>query len=275
MSDLYAQVQETADALRKRIRTKPGVAVILGTGLGQLGKHVENATKIPYKELPHMPLPTVMSHEGHFLAGQLGGKEAIVMEGRFHRYEGYTLEQVTFPVRVLRELGAKTLIVSNAAGGMNPNFREGDVVIIEDHINLMGDNPLIVVRDERLGPRFADMSEPYDKKLIALAQKAAMELKIPAKIGVYVGVTGPSLETRAEYRFLRTIGADVVGMSTVPENLVAVHMGMKVFGIGIVTDLCLPDALGPAKIEEIIRIANEAEPKLAKIVTRLIKEVTL
>ena len=273
MSDLYARVQETADAIRKRSSIKPGVAVILGTGLGQLGKRVENPTEISYKELPHMPLPTVMSHEGRFLMGKLGGKDAAVMEGRFHRYEGYTLEQVTFPVRVFKELGAKTLIVSNAAGGMNPNFREGDVVIIEDHINLMGDNPLIGVRDERLGPRFPDMSQPYDKKLIALAQKAAMELKLPAQIGVYVGVTGPSLETRAEYRFLRGIGADLVGMSTVPEVIVAAQCGLRVLGLSIITDMCLPDALHAADIGRIIANATAAEPNLTKLALRVLEEM--
>jgi len=273
MSDLYAKVQETADAIRSRVQTNPSVAVILGTGLGQLGKHVEKAAVIPYKELPHMPLPTVMSHEGQFLLGKLGGKDAAVMEGRFHRYEGYTLEQVTFPVRVLKELGAKTLIVSNAAGGMNPNYREGDIVIIEDHINLMGDNPLIGVRDERLGPRFADMSQPYDKRLIELAQKAALELKIPARIGVYVGVTGPSLETRAEYRFLRGIGADMVGMSTVPEVIVAAQCGMRVLGLSIITDMCLPDALHPGDIMKIIANAAAAEPSLTKLALRVLEEL--
>ena len=273
MKGLYATVKETADALLAAAPGKPRIAIILGTGLSRLVKHVKAAAVIPYKDLPHMPEPTVASHHGRFVIGKLSGKDVIVMDGRFHRYEGYDMRQVTLPVRVFKEVGVKTLIVSNAAGGMNPNYRAGDIVIIEDHINLMGDNPLIGVSDERLGPRFPDMSEPYDRKLIELARKVALDLRIRAQVGVYVALTGPTLETRAEYRFLRAIGADVVGMSTVPEVIVAAQAGLRVLGLSIVTDMCLPDALKPADITKIIAVANEAEPNLTSLVRRVVKEL--
>ena len=245
----------------------------LGTGLGALAEEIEAEAKIPYAELPHFPHSTVESHKGQLVCGQLAGKSVVAMEGRFHLYEGYTAAQVTFPIRVLRQLGCRTLIVSNAAGGLNPLHAKGDIIVIDDHINLMGINPLIGPNDDRLGPRFPDLIEPYDRALQTLALKAAMEANIVAHRGVYVGVTGPNLETRAEYRFLRTIGADVVGMSTVPEVLVAVHSGMKVLGFSIVTDLCLPDALEPVKIEDILATARAAEGKLRVIVRRVISEM--
>ena len=217
---------------------------------------------IPYPEIPHFPRSTVESHKGQLVCGQLAGHSVMAMEGRFHLYEGYSPWQVTFPIRVMKELGCRLLIVSNAAGGLNPLHEKGDLIVIEDHINLMGLNPLIGPNDERLGPRFPDMIEPYDRGLQDLALEVALEQNIVAHRGVYVAVVGPNLETRAEYRFLRGIGADVVGMSTVPEVLVAVHAGLKVLGFSIVTDMCLPDALQPVRIEEIIAVANEAEAKL-------------
>lgn len=275
MADLRRQIEEAVEDIRAYSTMTPEVGIVLGTGLGAFAQTIKAEATIPFGEIAHFPVSTVAGHAGNLVLGTVGGRKVVAMDGRFHLYEGYSMQEITIGVRVMRALGAKLLILSNACGGMNPQHQRGDIILIEDHINLMGDNPLIGANDDELGPRFPDMVEPYDKKLLALAARIALEERIRAHTGVYVAVSGPNLETRAEYRFLRAIGADVVGMSTVPENLVAVHMGMKVFGIGIVTDLCLPDALGPAKIEEIIRTANEAEPKLAKIVTRLIKEAVL
>ena len=260
MSDLRAQIQETVDGIRQKCNSRPEVAVILGTGLGGLADEMDVDVGISYTDLPHFPVSTVETHAGKLLLGKLGGKPAVAMQGRFHYYEGYTMAQITFPVRVMRALGAQALLVSNACGGMNPNYRAGDLMVIEDHINLQGDNPLIGVNDNELGPRFSDMSAPYDADLIALAEQVALDEKIPLQKGVYVAVPGPNLETRAEYRFLRAIGADVVGMSTVPEVIVAVHGGMRVLGLSVVTDECFPDALKPADIGAIIETANRQSP---------------
>ncbi|HND54649.1 MAG TPA: purine-nucleoside phosphorylase, partial [Pirellulaceae bacterium] len=240
--------------------------IILGTGLGGLVEEITVEASLEYGEIPHFPRSSVVSHRGRLVCGQLHGLPVVAMEGRFHMYEGYSLQQITLPVRVMKELGADLLVVSNACGGMNPNFRGGDIMVIEDHINLMGDNPLIGINDDRLGPRFPDMCEPYSRKLIDRALTIARREDIVAHKGVFVAVAGPNLETRAEYRFLRLIGADAVGMSTVPEVLVAVHSGMRVVGFSIVTDMCLPDALEPADVQKIIAVANSAEPKLRKLV---------
>ncbi|MBI4513877.1 MAG: purine-nucleoside phosphorylase [Gemmatimonadetes bacterium] len=269
VSDLPARITEAVEVIRRRTDLRPDIAVILGTGLGGLAQEIAAEVSIPYEEIPHFPLSTVESHTGRLILGRLEGKPVVAMQGRFHRYEGYSLQQVTFPARVLRALGARTLIVSNACGGMNPLWEIGDLMLIADHINLMGDNPLIGPNDEELGPRFPDMSQLYDLGLQKLALEAAQDLRITLRRGVYVAVPGPSLETRAEYRFLRLIGADVVGMSTVPEVIVAVHGGMRVLGISIVTDACLPDALAPVDVQRIIAVANRSEPKL----TALIKAV--
>ncbi len=269
----WEHVDEAARAVRARWDGRPGVGIVLGTGLGALASEIAAEASIPYPEIPHFPRSTVDGHKGQLVCGTLAGRAVMAMEGRFHLYEGYTAAQVTFPIRVMRELGCRTLIVSNAAGGMNPLHARGDLVVIDDHINLMGVNPLIGPNDDRLGPRFADMVEPYDRRLQDLALEIALGEKIVARRGVYVGVTGPNLETRAEYRFLRAIGADVVGMSTVPEVLVAVHAGMKVLGFSIVTDLCLPDALEPVKIEDILAVAGEAEGKLRTIVRRVLERI--
>ena len=266
MAALTERIAEAAAAIRSRSTLRPDAAIILGTGLGALADRIEVETAIPYDEIPHFPLSTVESHTGRLLLGRLGGRPVVAMQGRFHRYEGYTLQQVTFPVRVLRALGAGTLVVSNAAGGMNPFWRPGDLVLIADHINLLGDNPLIGANDDALGPRFPDMSQVYDRELQALAREVAMERRIPLRSGVYVAVAGPNLETRAEYRMLRAMGADVVGMSTVPEVIVAVHGGMRVMGISIITDACLPDALEVADITRIIATARGAEPGLTALV---------
>lgn len=273
MSGLLEKVETAVEAIRKVSGLKPEVAIVLGTGLDGLAGAVEDATVVPYADIPGFPTPTVAHHVGELVLGRLAGRRVVAMKGRFHYYEGYSMQGITFPVRVMKALGAGTLIVSNACGGMNPVYEPGDIFIIDDHINLMGDNPLIGPNDDRLGPRFPDMCAPYDPALVALAQRVALEESIRAHKGVYVAVAGPNLETRAEYRFLRTIGADAVGMSTVPEVLVAVHGGMRVLGLAVITDKCLPDALQPADIEEIIRVANQAEPKLTRIVMRVLEEM--
>jgi purine-nucleoside phosphorylase len=268
-----AQVSVAVAAVRDHFDDAPTVAVILGTGLGALASDIDVRVSIDYREIPGFPQSTVESHAGRLLCGTLGGKAVIAMQGRFHLYEGYTAHQVAFPVRVLRELGAETLIVSNACGGMHPLWDAGDVMLIADHINLLGANPLTGPNDDSLGPRFPDMSAPYDARLRALARQVAAEHGIPLREGVYVAVAGPNLETRAEYRFLRAIGADVVGMSTVPEVIVAVHAGMRVLGMSIITDRCLPDALEPASMEQIVAVAAAAEPKLATVVRGVLERM--
>jgi purine-nucleoside phosphorylase len=262
----WEHVQDASRAIRAQWAGEPRVGIVLGTGLGALAREIEADAAIPYSEIPHFPRSTVESHKGMLVCGRLAGHAVMAMEGRFHLYEGYSPWQVTFPIRVMKELGCRLLIVSNAAGGLNPLHQKGDLIVIEDHINLMGLNPLIGPNDDRLGPRFPDMIEPYDRGLQELALEVALHSNIVARRGVYVAVVGPNLETRAEYRFLRSIGADVVGMSTVPEVLVAVHAGLKVLGFSIVTDMCLPDALQQVRIEEIIAVANEAESKLRHVV---------
>ncbi|MCK4423202.1 MAG: purine-nucleoside phosphorylase [Candidatus Omnitrophica bacterium] len=273
MASLKERIKESANYIKSQIKGRPETGIILGTGLGALGAQIIDGGEISYDKIPNFPVSTVTSHQGILKWGNLSGKPVVAMEGRFHFYEGYSLEEVTFCVRVIKALGAASLVVSNACGGMNPLFDTGDIMIITDHINLMGVNPLIGPNDDDLGPRFPDMCEPYSNELIKLTEQIAVEEKIPVKKGVYVAVTGPCLETRAEYRFLRMIGADVVGMSTVPEVIVAVHCGLKVLGLSCVTDICLPDALKPADINEIIKVANEAEPKLAKLVAKVIDSI--
>ncbi len=268
-----SEVALAATCVRERCTAEPEVAIILGTGLGALAKEIEVDAAIDYADIPGFPLSTVESHAGRLLCGTLAGRRVVAMQGRFHLYEGYTAQQVTLPVRVLRELGARTLIVSNACGGMNPLWNPGDLMLIADHINLLGANPLVGPNDDALGPRFPDMSEPYDSGLRAIAREVAAERRIVLREGVYVAVTGPSLETRAEYRFLRGIGADVVGISTDPEVIVAVHGGMRVLGISIITDRCLPDALEPAAVEQIIAVATEAEPRLTALVRGVLERL--
>lgn len=262
-----------AAVIRARFARPVDVAIILGTGLGALADEITVEQVIGYDELPDFPSSTVESHRGRLLCGTLAGKTVVAMQGRFHRYEGYTLQQVTFPVRVLQALGAGTLIVSNACGGMHPLWAPGDLMLIADHINFLGDNPLIGPNDDRLGPRFPDMSEPYDAGLRRLAREVALAHDIPLREGVYVAVQGPNLETRAEYRFLRQLGADVVGMSTVPEVIVAVHGGLRVLGLSIITDQCLPDALQPAHLAEIIAVARGAEPRLSAVVRGVLERL--
>lgn len=273
MEDLQSKISEAKDFIASKSKIKPKIGIILGTGLGALAKEIKVESSIPYKDIPHFPVSTVYGHEGKLVLGSLGGKKVTAMQGRFHYYEGYSLQEVTFPVRVMKAMGADTLVVSNACGGMNPLFSRGDIMVMEDHINLFGDNPLRGPNDDSLGPRFPDMSEPYSRELIGLAEQVALEAGIKLQKGVYVGVQGPNLETRAEYRFLRGIGADVVGMSTVPETIVAVHSGMRVLGLSVVTDLCLPDALKPASHIEIVKTASKAEPKLTKLMMLTIERM--
>jgi purine-nucleoside phosphorylase len=268
-----AAIEAAAAVVRARFGRRPDAAIILGTGLGRLAAEIRSEATIEYADIPGFPLSTVESHAGRLLCGTLAGKSVIAMQGRFHRYEGYSLQQVTFPVRVLRALGADTLIVSNACGGLNPLWSAGDVMLIADHINLLGDSPLIGANDDALGPRFPDLSMPYDTALRALARQVAATKQITLREGVYVAVVGPNLETRAEYRFLRAIGADVVGMSTVPEVLVAIHGGMRVLGLSIITDMCLPDALEPATLERILAVANTAEPKMTEVVKGVLQSL--
>ena len=260
-----AQVEDAVRAVRAIHPGKPRIGIILGTGLGRLVEEIDVTTQIEYDQLPHFPTSTVESHRGRLLFGTLRGASVVAMQGRLHLYEGYTARQTTFPVRVLARLGVDTLLISNACGGMNPLYRRGDLMLITDHINLQGVNPLVGPNVEAWGPRFPDMSEPYDVDLRALAERTALDLKIKLQQGVYVAVMGPNLETKAEYRFLRTIGADVVGMSTVPEVTVARHMNLRVMALSVITDECLPDALQPTTLEHVLAAAAEAEPKLTAI----------
>lgn len=273
MSKLMEMTNETLEVIRQKTEDNYPIGIILGTGLGGLVKEIEIEHEIDYSDLPHFPLSTVESHDGKLIFGKVGDKNVVAMQGRFHYYEGYSMKQITYPVRVMKSLGVGTLLVSNACGGMNPLYRKGDVMLMIDHINLLGDNPLIGPNEDELGPRFPDMSEPYDLELIELAEKVALENQIKLQKGVYVAVAGPNLETKAEYRFLRGTGADVVGMSTIPENIVANHMGMKVLGISIITDECFPESLQPVNVEEIISTAMSAEPKMTLIMKEVIKRI--
>ena len=267
------EVERAAAAVRARWAVRPEAAVILGTGLGGLAREIAVEAEVPYGDVPGFPLSTVESHAGKLLLGRLDGRPVAAMAGRFHAYEGYPLASIVLPVRVLRALGAPVLVVSTAVGGMNPLWAAGDLMLIADHVNLLGDNPLVGPNDDRLGPRFPDMSAPYDPALAALARAVALEQGTVLREGVYVAVPGPSLETRAEYRFLRGVGADVVGMSTVPEVIAAVHAGMRVLGIAVITDLGLPDALEPASLERIIAVAATAEPRLTALIRGVLRRL--
>lgn len=267
-------VEDTVQAVRARTRLAPEVAIVLGTGLGALAEAIQTDAVIPYAELPGFAVPTVESHAGRLLLGTLAGRPVAAMQGRFHRYEGYALDRVSYPVRVLHALGARTLIVSNVSGGMHPLWDAGDLVLLADHINLLGDNPLTGPDDGRGGPRFPDLSAAYDPALRALAHTVALDQGITLREGTYVAVAGPNLETRAEYRMLRAMGGDVVGMSTVPEVIVARQEGMQVLGLSIITDLCLPDALEPASVERILAVARAAEPKLAALVQGVVARLS-
>jgi purine-nucleoside phosphorylase len=272
-SEYLERIEEAAAAVRARTRLAPRVGVILGTGLGDFADALELETVVPYAEIPHFPVSTVESHAGELHLGRLAGKPVALLKGRVHYYEGYAMREVAFPVRVLRALGCATLVVTNAVGGMNPDMPPGSIVLTTDHINLMGDNPLVGPNDDELGPRFPDMSEPYARPLIALAERVALELAIPLQRGVLVAVPGPNLETAAEYRFLRWIGADIVGMSLVPEVLAAVHGGQRVLALNVVTDACLPDALKSVGIPEILAVSGRTAPVLIRLVTEVIRRL--
>ncbi len=257
---------EALTYLQEQTDARPSYLLILGTGLGRLAEEIDVEDSISYTDIPHFPVSTVESHAGRLLFGTLSGKNVVAMQGRFHYYEGYSMQEIAFPIRVLKALSTDTLIVSNACGGMNPNYERGDIMLISDHINMLGDNPLIGPNDDELGPRFPDMSEPYTERLKELAETVALDKSIKMHKGVYLALSGPMLETKAEYRYLRQIGADVVGMSTVPEVIAAVHMSMEVLGISVITDECFPDALEPVVIEEVLEAAGMAEPKMTQVI---------
>jgi len=264
---------EALNFIQSKTKFQPEYLLILGTGLGQLGDEIEAVDTISYEDIPHFPVSTVESHAGRLLFGNLGGKKVVAMQGRFHFYEGYTMQQIAFPVRVAKALGAHSLFVSNACGGMNPNFEAGDIMLITDHINFLGDNPLIGPNDDELGPRFPDMSDPYTNRLREIAQNVALENSLKMHEGVYLAISGPMLETKAEYRYMRQLGADVVGMSTVPEVIAATHMGMDVLGISVITDECFPDSLQPVVLEEIFAAAAQAEPKLTQVIIGVLEKL--
>jgi purine-nucleoside phosphorylase len=289
VKDLKAKIKESVEFINQKSKIKPEIAIILGTGLGRLAEDIKEKEIIPYSEIPNFPVSTVQGHSGNLVLGNLGNKKVVAMQGRFHYYEGYKLKEVTFPVRVMKKLGADIIIISNAAGGMNRFFKRGDLMLITDHLNLFGDNPLIGPNDEELGLRFPDMSEAYSQKLIELAEKVALKEKIRLQEGVYAGLAGPTLETPAEYRFLISIGptletpaeyrflisigADAVGMSTVPEVIVANHMGMKVLGISCITDLAIDGVIVKTSVEEILKAASDAEPIMTKLIKKVIEKI--
>jgi purine-nucleoside phosphorylase len=267
---LYEKIQEAKTFIEKKTPLHPRVAIVMGTGLGRSAEMIEAGVSIPYADVPHCVEATGLGHAGNLIVGHFGGKDVIAMQGRLHYYEGYSMKEITFPLRVMRALGAKELVMSSAVGGMSPHLDRGDIVVLTDHINLMGDNPLIGWNDNRLGERFPDMSEPYARQRRELFERVALENGVPVRRAVLAAVAGPNLETAAEYRFLRRAGADVVGMSTVPEVIVAVHAGMNVLAASIVTDLCPADNLQPANVKEIIRIAEKTEPTLSRLVEKYV-----
>lgn len=267
------QIEEAAALIRERHGHAPEVGVICGTGMGALAEKVQGATTIPYGDIPHFPLSTVETHHGNLILGELAGRRVMVMQGRFHYYEGYSMREVTFPVRVMKALGCRAMVVMNAVGTVNSIMPRGSLMLIRDHINLMGDNPLLGPNDESMGPRFPDMSEPYHRGLLNIAEEVALEAGVKVHQGVLVAVTGPNLETAAEYRMFQILGADAVTMSTIPEVLVANHAGMKVVGISTATDNCFPDSLEPASLDEIIAVAQSAEPRLEKLVTGILGRI--
>jgi len=267
------QLEETLRAVRAQAGDQPAIGIILGTGLTKLLDEVRDPKAIDYTALPHMPRSTAPGHHGRLVFGRLAGKPVVVMDGRFHLYEGYRAEEVVYPIRVMRQLGVNTLLVSNVSGGLNPAFKIGDLMLISDHLNLMGTSPLVGENDEALGPRFPDMSQPYDPALLELARQAGKAEGLPMREGVYAGMLGPQLETKAEYRWLRAMGADAVGMSTIPEVIAALHGGMRVLAVSLVSDLCIPETLKPVAIEEIIAVANRAEPLLTKLFLNVVTQL--
>ncbi len=270
---MLTQFKESVAYIKTRTNVEPTIGIILGTGLGGLVKEINVIDEIPYAEIPNFPVSTVESHSGKLIFGELGGKMVVAMQGRFHYYEGYSLQQVTFPVRVMKLLGIERLFVSNASGGVNPDFEVGEIMIQDDHINLFPGNPLIGKNFDELGPRFPDMSEPYDHKMIELAKKIAAENNIKVSVGTYAGLTGPTLETPAEYQYVRNTGADAVGMSTVPEVIVANHMEIPCFAISIITDLGVKGKIKKVSLQDVIDVASRQEPKMTLIMKELIARV--
>lgn len=271
--ELMSRIDHTVNFIRKNTAMEPTIGIILGTGLGSLTNEIQIENSIPYSDIPYFPISTVESHCGNLIFGQLAGKNVVAMQGRFHYYEGYSMQEITFPVRIMKFLGIKNLLISNACGSMNPYFKKGTIMIIEDHINLTGNSPLIGITDNRFGPRFPDMSQPWSPRLIKLVERIAMDIKLKVNKGVYAAVTGPNLETRAEYRYIRAIGADVVGMSTIPENIVARQMGLEVLGLSVITDECYPDALATVNLEDILEVAASAEPFLTKLMKEVVNKL--
>lgn len=273
--ELRRRMEEAAEAVRARVGFEPKLALILGSGLGSLADHIEEAAAVPYADIPHFPTSTVAGHAGRLVLGWLEGKPVAAMQGRVHLYEGYTAQEVAFPVRVLFALGCRALLVSNAAGGLNREWRAGDLMVITDHINFQGANPLVGPNDDTLGPRFPDMSRPYDRELVDLAERCAVEERVVLRRGVYVAVLGPSYETAAELRMLRALGADAVGMSTVPEVIAARHLGMRVLGLTAITDMATGELVQPVTHEEVLRVARELEPRFVRLVRRIVREMEL
>ena len=272
MQAMYERIVETADYIRSCCSIEPEYGIICGSGLGCVGDLVTDGVKIPYAEVPNFPRSTVIGHRGQLVCGRIHGRGVFIMQGRFHGYEGYPLQHITLPVRVMRELGATTLVVTNASGGLNPEIAQGELMFIDDHINLMWDNPLVGIIDERLGPRRLDLLQPYCPRLIERGLAIAQQAKIRAHVGVYVAGRGPNYEPRAEYRLLRRIGADVVGMSTVPEVIVAAHAGMKVLGMSIVSNVCTPEALGVTSGDDVVAVMERAAGQVATIISGLLSE---
>lgn len=270
---MYEKIQKTAEFIKSKTSLSPRIAIVLGTGLGNLAEKIEVECELEYKDIPNFPVSTVVGHQGKLFIGRLKGKEVLALQGRFHYYEGYSMQEVTFPFRVLKLLNIEKLILSNASGGMNPNFEIGDLMIIHDHINLMGANPLIGPNDARMGPRFVDMSEPYTHELIEQAQAIAQRRNIKVHTGVYTAVTGPTFETPAEYKYMRILGADAVGMSTIPEVIVANQMNIDVLAVSVITDLGVEGKIVEISHEEVIEAANQAEPRLTLLVSDLIGEL--
>jgi purine-nucleoside phosphorylase len=270
---MLGKIKESAAFIQSKTSIKPSIGIILGTGLGGLVKEINVIDTISYEDIPNFPVSTVESHSGKLIFGELGGKKVVAMQGRFHYYEGYSLQQVTFPVRVMKLLGIERLFVSNASGGVNPDFEVGEIMIQDDHINLFPGNPLIGKNIDELGPRFPDMSDPYDPSMIELAKNIASENNIKVSVGTYAGLTGPTLETPAEYRYVRNIGADAVGMSTVPEVIVARHMEIPCFAISIITDLGVPGKIQKVSVQDVIEVASRQEPKMTLIMRELISRI--
>lgn len=273
MSQQRKEIQDAVSFIRKHTSEEYPVGIVLGTGLGGLVKEIEISCSLDYGDIPNFPVSTVETHQGKLIFGTLAGKNVVAMQGRFHFYEGYSMQQIAFPIRVMKQLGVQTLGITNACGGLNPGYRKGDLMLIDDHINLLGSNPLIGPNDIHIGPRFPDLCAPYSPRILELAETIALEQQIKVQRGVYVALSGPCLETRAEYRMLRILGADVVGMSTVPEVIAAVHQGTEVFGISIITDECFPDNLKPVSLEEIIEVSNHAEPKMTSLFKAIVNRL--